>query len=54
MSREEKNVFFIIEEWVNDEFFKAHFEESFMKDFEKNCKEVLLDEVKVSVCDSIM
>lgn len=54
MSREEKNVFFIIEEWVNDEFFKAHFEESFMKDFERNCKEALLAEVKVSVCDGIM
>ncbi len=54
MSREEKNVFFIIEEWVNDELFKVHFEEPFMKDFDKNCKGVLLNEVKVSICDSIM
>lgn len=54
ISREEKNVFFLIEEWINDEFFEAHFEEPFMKKFEENCKGILLNEIKVSVCDSII
>lgn len=50
-SKEDEDVFWMVEEWDNEEAFAAHFNEPFTKEFEKTLEGVVTGDVEPYVCD---